>query len=101
MKARSLKILEISFVKTRSDSVKARVDIHFEGFTLKGFKVLQDEGTKRYFLTPPSYLSPKGWRKLFKTDHFEDWQEIQRCVLERFDRLQMEEAAEAIRKEED
>lgn len=89
----NMKILEVQIVKTKSEKVKARADIHFDGFELKGFKVIVDENGKE-FVTPPSYLSPKGWRALFKTDNPEDWQEIQRRVLETFNNIQIAEFAE-------
>lgn len=78
-----MKIIEIQILKTKSEKVQARADIHFDGFELKGFKVIKDESGKE-FVTPPSYLSPKGWRSLFKTDSPDDWQEIQKQVLEKF-----------------
>lgn len=89
---KKLKIIEITFVKTSSTKVKARADVHFDGFILKGFKIFQDEITKKEYVTPPSYLSPAGWRPLFKTDFLEDWQEIQRRILEEFNTQQMKES---------
>ena len=88
----SMKIIEIQIIKTKSEKVKARADVHFEGFWLKGFKVLFDESASREFVTPPSYLSSQGWRPLFKTDSPGDWQEIQRRILETFNEEQMKEA---------
>jgi len=87
-----MKILEVQIVKTKSKNVKVRADVHFEGFWLKGFKVLQDEETRKEFVTPPSYQSPSGWRMLFKTDSPKDWQEIQRRILEEYNHHLMEES---------
>jgi len=92
MEKRKLKILEIQMVKTSSLNVKARADVHFEGFTLKGFKIIQEPESKREYVTPPSYQSSQGWRTLFKTDLPEDWEEIQRRILGEFNKKQMEEA---------
>lgn len=89
-----MKILEIQIIKTKSDKVRARADVHFEGFWLKGFKVIQDPETKREYVTPPSYQSPQGWRALFKTDSPEDWQEIQRRILEEHTHALIKEAVE-------
>ena len=86
-----MKIIEIKLVDTKSDSVKARADIHFEGFTLKGFKVLQDPKTHKEYVTPPSYRAGPYWRPLFATDTKEDWQEIQKEVLKRYNIQQMQE----------
>jgi DNA-binding cell septation regulator SpoVG len=80
----NMKILEVALVKTKSEKVKARADIHFDGFLLKGFKVIQ--------VTPPSYQAGPFWRQLFKTDSEDDWKEIQRTVLDKFEKLQMEES---------
>lgn len=89
-----MKILEVQIVKTKSEKVRARADVHFDGFILKGFKILQDEDTKKEYVTPPSYLSPSGWRALFKTDLPEDWQEIQRRILEEYNLNQMKEVVD-------
>lgn len=89
----SMKILEVQIVKAKSERVRARADVHFDGFWLKGFKVLQDEDTKKEYVTPPSYLSPSGWRALFKTDSLEDWQAIQRQILEEYALWLMKETA--------
>lgn len=87
-----LKIIEIKFVKTKSESVLARADIHFDGFWLKGFKILRNKERKEY-VTPPSYFAQhKGWRKLFETDSLEDWQMIQRRVLEDYNVHLMKES---------
>jgi hypothetical protein len=79
-----MKIIEIQIVKTKSENVKARIDIHFEGFWLKGFKILQDPETKKEYVTPPSYKSFEGWRPLFKTDDSEDWKLLQQRILEKY-----------------
>lgn len=92
-----MKILEIEIVKTKSEKVKARADIHFDGFLLKGFKILQDEETKKEYVTPPSYQAGNFWRPLFKTDSPDDWQEIQRRVLTKFNQVQIEEVANEIK----
>jgi len=86
-----MKILEIDIVKTKSEKVKGRADIHFDGFILKGFKILRDEETKKEYVTPPSYLAGNFWRPLFKTDSPEDWQEIQRQVLKKFNEYLIDE----------
>jgi hypothetical protein len=96
-----MKILEIQIVKTKSEKVKARADVHFDGFLLKGFKVIQDPITLKEYATPPSYLSHQGWRALFKTDLPEDWEEIQRRIIEEYNLNQIKETAdEAYEKEE-
>jgi len=79
-----MKILEIKILNAKSENVKARADIHFDGFTLNGFKVILNSETHKEYVTPPSYKSFKGWRMLFKTDDEEDWNEIQRRVLEEY-----------------
>lgn len=84
-----MKIIEVQIVKTNSEKVKARADVHFEGFLLKGFKVIQDPNTGKEFVTPPSYQAGNYWRPLFKTDTNEDWQEIQRRILETYEEKEM------------
>jgi hypothetical protein len=42
-------------------------------------------------VTPPSYLAGNFWRPLFKTDSPEDWQEIQRQVLKKFNEYLIDE----------
>ncbi len=95
-----MKIVSVSFVKTNSPKVKARADVEFEDFTLKGFKVLQAEATKKDYVTPPSYLSPKGWRPLFKTTKPDDWEEISRRIIEEFNLFLMKETADQLPKED-
>lgn len=90
----TMKILEIQLIKAKSDKVQARADVHFEGFWLKGFKVVRDLEKKKEYVTPPSYFSQQGWRALFKTDSLEDWQEIQRRILEEYTLSLMKEAVE-------
>jgi hypothetical protein len=94
-----MKILEIEIIKTKSEKVRARADVHFEGFWLKGFKVVWSDKDSKDFVTPPSYLSGMGWRPLFRTDSPETWQEIQRQILDRYNLWLMESAAEGIKEE--
>lgn len=88
-----MKILEVQLIKTSKGQVKARADILFDGFTLKGFKVIQNSEGKTY-VTPPSYLAGSFWRPLFKTESEEDWNEIQRKVLDEFSKREIEEIFE-------
>jgi DNA-binding cell septation regulator SpoVG len=88
-----MKIIEINLVKADKGKVKARADILFEGFMIKGFKVIQDDGGKTY-VTPPSYNAAGFWRPLFKTESEEDWKEIQRKVLEVFNSQQLKEVSD-------
>lgn len=90
----NMNIIEVIIVKAKSETVLARADVHFEGFLLKGFKVLKDPKTNKEFVTPPSYHSFSGWRQLFKTDKPEDWQEISRRILEAFNHQQIKESLE-------
>lgn len=88
-----MKIKEIKLIKADKGMVMARADITFEGFLLKGFKVVQNKEGKTY-VTPPSYLAGTFWRPLFFTETKEDWAEIQRQVLEVFSDQQIEEVFE-------
>lgn len=99
MEAKILEIREIVFVKTKSEKVVIRADVHFKGFTLKGFKVLRDEA--KFYVTPPSYKAPQGWRELFRTDYPEDWQEISQRILADFRQFEMKEAADQLKEPED
>lgn len=89
-----MKILEINILKTKSETVLARADVHFEGFVLKGFKILLDHQKHKEYVTPPSYKSLMGWRPLFKTDEPEEWQEIQRQILDAYNTHLMNEVTE-------
>lgn len=91
METTKLKILSVEFVKTKSEKVRVRADVNFDGFILKGFKIIRDPKTGKEYVTPPSYLSPKGWRPLFKTDDPKDWDEIQRRILNDFLDKEIEE----------
>ena len=88
-----MKIQEILLVKAEKGKVKARADIVFEGFTLKGFKVIQDESGKTY-VTPPSYQAGGFWRPLFKTEKKEDWEQIQHEVIDKYENKEIEECLE-------
>jgi len=94
----NMKILEVTFLESKSEKVLARADIHFEGFLLKGFKVLRDEKTNKQYITPPSYKAGIYWRPLFRTDSLEDWHDIQNRILEEYDKKQIEESLEATNK---
>jgi|WetSurMetagenome_2_1015567.scaffolds.fasta_scaffold67445_2 hypothetical protein len=87
-----MRITDVKFIKTTSKKVKARADIHFDWFLLKGFKIIWDEKKKKNYVTPPSYMAGRYWRELFRTDYPEDWDEIQRKALEAFDFYEMEES---------
>lgn len=87
-----MKILKIRFLEAKSEWVKARADVEFESFTLNGFKVIEDSKSKKLYVTPPSYLSQKGWRPLFKTKKLEDWQEIQRRILNDYEEMLIKES---------
>ena len=93
MKQNTLEIIKVEFIKTKSEKVVARADVQFNGFQLKGFKVLKNEYGKEY-ITPPSYLSPRGWRELFRTDNTEDWEYISNEILDRFNKKGIEDSLE-------
>jgi hypothetical protein len=86
MEESSLNIVSIRFMTINKGDVIARADIHFKGFTLKGFKLLKDDGDDIY-VTPPSYLSSHGWRQLFRTDNPEDWNEIKETILFEYQKM--------------
>jgi hypothetical protein len=91
-----MQIVEIKFHKItdKDTEVVSRVDIHFDGFWLKGFKVVRDPVTKKEYLTPPSYRSPLGWRALFNTDDPAVWRKICASVLSSYDEQLMKESAD-------
>lgn len=88
-----MKILEVILVKADKGKVRARADIVFDGFTIKGFKVIQNDDAKIY-VTPPSYQAGNFWRPLFKTESLEDWKEIQKRVLDQYETKEIEETLE-------
>jgi hypothetical protein len=92
----SMNILNIEIVKTQSPSVIGRADVHFDGFILKGFKIMRDKVTLKEYVTPPSYQSPHGWRPLFKTDNPEDWKAIQSRILSEFSSYLINESVEEV-----
>lgn len=87
-----MNILDITFLESSSGHVIARADVHFEGFTLKGFKILKDEETNKEFVTPPSYKAGTIWRWLFKTDSLEDWKHIKQRILDEYNAKQIEDS---------
>ncbi|MFH0750048.1 MAG: septation protein SpoVG family protein [Candidatus Gottesmanbacteria bacterium] len=93
-----MKITEITIQKINKSETKvlARVDIQFEEFLLKGFKVIQAEDTTKQFVTPPSYLSDKGWRPLFKTSDPSEWKKIVAAVLSRYNEHLMKQVTDQI-----
>ena len=90
----SMKILEVKIVKTESEKVLARADIHFEGFWLKGFKVIKGKEANKEYVTPPSYKAGPYWRELFHTDNQDDWQEIHRRILQDYNIYLMNQTIE-------
>lgn len=94
-----MKITDIKFQKiTNEDTeVVARVDIHFDWFWLKGFKIIRDPESNKEYVTPPSYRSSKGWRALFDTDDEKDWQKIRAAVLDSFNEHLMKENADQLK----
>jgi hypothetical protein len=93
-----MKILEVAFLESKSETVLARADIHFEGFVLKGFKVLKDRKSNKEYVTPPSYKAGIYWRPLFKTDSLEDWHVIQNRILEDYSHKQINDSMEGTSK---
>jgi hypothetical protein len=91
-----LKIFEITFLKTKSEKVRARADVHFVGFTLKGFKIIHDEETGKNYITPPSYQAGVFWRPLFKTDSPEVWKEICDQILKDYEESLMKDSIEEL-----
>jgi len=93
-----MRIVEIKFHKISDEDteVVSRVDIHFDGFWLKGFKVIRDRDSNKEYVTPPSYRSPKGWRALFLTDSKTDWQKIVASVLSAYNEHLIKESADQI-----
>ena len=80
-----MKIIDVTFLKSSSDTVLARADVHFEGFILKGFKVLKDNKSNKNYVTPPSYRAGVYWRPLFRTDSPEDWKTISERILKEYE----------------
>ena len=99
MKQTTLKIIEVTFVKAQKGKVIARADVHFDGFVLKGFKIIKDPSGKEY-VTPPSYKSGMGWRKLFTTDSKDEWQKIQARIHGDFNKKQMRESIDEMCKKD-
>lgn len=93
-----MKIVEMKFQKISNEDteVVARVDIHFDWFWLKGFKVIRGRDSNKEYVTPPSYRSPKGWRSLFSTDNEVDWQQIVASVLSRYNEHLMKDTVDQI-----
>lgn len=90
-----MKIIEVTILKAGGGKVVARADVHFEGFLLKGFKVIQDPSTHKEYVTPPSYLAGgRFWRPLFKTDNEADWKEIQQQILNQYNTQQIQEVVD-------
>lgn len=87
-----MNIHEIQIRKIDSGKVKGQAKINFEWFWLSGFKVVSDEEGKLY-VTPPSYFSPflKKWNPIFTTIKKEDWQQIQKAVLDKYNETDIEE----------
>lgn len=92
----NMKIIEIEIIKTKSTTVKARADVHFEGFWLKGFKILLAKDTHKEYVTPPSYNTLKGWRPLFRTDTEKDWEIIYKTILDSYNHHLLQESADEI-----
>lgn len=94
-----MKITEVKFQKITNEDTKVlvRVDIHFEEFWLKGFKIIRDPETKKEYLTPPSYRSPKGWRAIFATDEENEWQKIRGRVLDEYNQYLMKQSADEVK----
>lgn len=92
-----LKIKEIQIIEVNKGQVLARADVCFEGFVLKGFKILRDkELTGKEYVTPPSYKSPKGWRPLFKTDSKDEWNKICSAILKKYEEFLINKALEGV-----
>lgn len=100
MEKQKLRIIEINFIKVKSEKVLARADVHFDGFWLRGFKILRDEKTGKEYVTPPSYFAGNGWRALFRTDSKKDWKQICRHILKEFNRYQLKESANEIKEKD-
>ncbi len=92
MEKKSLEIIRVEIIKTKSETVRARADVYFQRFWVKGFKVLLDEGKE--YVMPPSYRAGVYWRPLFRTESKEDWQEIVRRVLKEYEGFLMKESAD-------
>lgn len=93
-----MKILEVTFLESKSEKVIARADVHFEEFILKGFKVLKDEKTNKQYVTPPSYKAGVYWRPLFRTDSVDEWHNIQNRIIEEYEKKQIEESMQETNK---
>lgn len=84
-----MNIANVTIIKTVSSTVLARADITFDWFELKGFKILQNQQSKKVYVTPPSYHSPSGWRQLFRTLQEKDWEQITSKVIQKYEEEEM------------
>jgi len=100
MEKNILEVKEVVIVRTKSTTVRARADILFQGFWVKGFKVMQDD-TGKEFVTAPSYRAGQFWRALFKTERKKDWQEICHQVLKKYNSWSLKESVSEIFEEKD
>ena len=91
-----LHIKEVAIVKTKSEKVKARADVRFDDFELKGFKILHNEERGTDYVTPPSDQAGVYWRPLFRTEKESDWKRICQRILKEYDESLIREAVEEI-----
>lgn len=87
---KKLNIVDIKLYRVIVGKVRAVATVFFDGFMLKGFKILEDEEKGKLFVTPPSYQTKYGWRQSFRTDSEEDWKEIQHRILETYENYEFE-----------
>jgi hypothetical protein len=77
-------IKSIKITLTEPYFIKAKADVHFEGFELKGFIITEDPSTDTVSVAAPSYKTPHGWFPLFKTDDPNEWKVIQNRILDEY-----------------
>ena len=83
--------IKINKVNKASQTI-ARVSVYFPDFVLHGFRINHDPVTNKDYVMPPSSWTGKNWVSIFKTNNKEDWAELCRLILKRYNEYLIEES---------
>ena len=82
--------IELIFKFSDDNEAPAKVALDFGLFQIRGFVIRKtkfEENKNKFYVSPPSIRTGKGWIKIFFADNKNWWGKLENKILSEFDEL--------------